>query len=130
MHGVPAAKLAPPDGARRRDVDQAIEKLLELRKGLRLDGLSIREMIEEGRQRVTEARATSLARVLGELPIAVDDGAISGALGAVPALGRRHGLSAYDAAYLELATRGGPPLATRDARLRDTAAQIGVPLLA
>lgn len=49
-HGVPVAKLVPPDGKRRYDVDEAIEKLLELRKGLRLDGLSIREMIEEGRR--------------------------------------------------------------------------------
>ncbi|HET8626394.1 MAG TPA: type II toxin-antitoxin system prevent-host-death family antitoxin [Thermomicrobiales bacterium] len=49
-HGVPVAKLVPPDGAGRRDVDEAIEKLRELRKGLRLDGLSIREMIEEGRR--------------------------------------------------------------------------------
>ncbi|HEX5501831.1 MAG TPA: type II toxin-antitoxin system prevent-host-death family antitoxin [Thermomicrobiales bacterium] len=50
-HGVPVAKLVPPDGARRRDVDELIEKWLRYRKehNLRLDGLSIREMIEEGR---------------------------------------------------------------------------------
>lgn len=87
-------------------------------------------LIGERRQRLTEAKAASLAHILGELPIAVDDGAISGALTAVLALGRLHGLSAYDAAYLELAAREGLPLATRDARLRDAAARVGVPLLA
>lgn len=87
-------------------------------------------LVGERRQRLTEARATSLARTLGELPITVDDGAISGALGAVLALGRQHGLSAYDAAYLELAAREGLPLASRDTRLREAAARVGVPLLA
>lgn len=37
------------------------------------------------------------------------------------ALARRHGLSAYDAAYLSLAMRSASPLATRDASLRRAA---------
>jgi predicted nucleic acid-binding protein len=38
----------------------------------------------------------------------------------------RHGLSAYDAAYLELALRRGLPLATRDKELAATMANAGV----
>lgn len=41
---------------------------------------------------------------------------------------RAHRLSAYDAAYLELAMRAGLPLATNDASLRAAADRVGVPL--
>jgi antitoxin (DNA-binding transcriptional repressor) of toxin-antitoxin stability system len=48
-HGVPVAMLVPP---RRGSLDAktAVEKLKEFRKGHSLDGLTIREMIEEGRR--------------------------------------------------------------------------------
>jgi prevent-host-death family protein len=48
-HGVPVAMLVPP---RRGSLDAktAVEKLKEFRKGRSLDGLTIREMIEEGRR--------------------------------------------------------------------------------
>jgi predicted nucleic acid-binding protein len=44
-------------------------------------------------------------------------------------LGLAHGLSAYDASYLELAIRRGLPLATQDKRLADAAAAARVDLL-
>lgn len=43
-------------------------------------------------------------------------------------LADRHGISAYDAAYLELAQRRGLPLATRDANLARAARAAGVTL--
>lgn len=49
-HGVPVAVLTPASGGRKSDVQQAIQAMLRFRKGRRLDGLSIREMIEEGRR--------------------------------------------------------------------------------
>ena len=48
-HGVPVAKLVPLEESRKPDVAGAIAALLEFRKGNKLQGLSIREMIEEGR---------------------------------------------------------------------------------
>ena len=48
--------------------------------------------------------------------------------GAILALGRQHGLSAYDAAYLELAKRIGAPLATLDRKLAQAAEAEGVPV--
>jgi predicted nucleic acid-binding protein len=44
-------------------------------------------------------------------------------------LARTHHLSAYDAAYLELAIREGLPLATLDDDLRRAAARAGVVLV-
>lgn len=49
-HGVPVAMLVPPREARKGDVQAAIRDLMEFRKSHRLDGLSIRELIEEGRR--------------------------------------------------------------------------------
>ena len=49
--------------------------------------------------------------------------------GPVLAATRAHQLSAYDAAYLELAARLGLPLATLDDALAQAATQAGVPLL-
>ncbi len=48
-HGVPVAKLVPASETPKSDVRKTIEAILESRKGCRLDGLSIREMIDEGR---------------------------------------------------------------------------------
>lgn len=44
-------------------------------------------------------------------------------------LARQHGLSIYDAAYLELALRLGAPLATLDTELRATAKALGLHVL-
>ena len=50
-HGVPVAQLVPPPGARRADVGKVIREWEEYRRrhNITLGGLSIREMIEEGR---------------------------------------------------------------------------------
>jgi len=47
-HGRPVARLVPVEG-RRRSVDEAIAAIREFRKGNRLDGITLRELIEEGR---------------------------------------------------------------------------------
>jgi predicted nucleic acid-binding protein len=46
---------------------------------------------------------------------------------AIDALAAQHGLTAYDAAYLELALRRKLPLATLDAQLLDAMQRAGVP---
>lgn len=58
---------------------------------------------------------------LGSLPIDTDADSAGHALDETLALARRHGISAYDAAYLELATRVRAPLATLDKNLRNAA---------
>jgi prevent-host-death family protein len=48
-HGVPVAMLVPTEG-RKPGVQETIKAMLEFRKGQRLDSLTIRELIEEGRR--------------------------------------------------------------------------------
>ena len=47
----------------------------------------------------------------------------------VTELAEKHGLSVYDATYLELALRERVPLATNDASLRQAATKAGVPVI-
>ena len=51
-HGTPVAVLAPPPDGRRRDAAAAIAAVREFRKreNLSLGGITIRELIEEGRR--------------------------------------------------------------------------------
>ncbi len=49
-HGRPVARLVP-FGGRGPSVDEVIAAIREFRKGNRLDGITIRELIEEGRRR-------------------------------------------------------------------------------
>lgn len=49
-HGVPVAVLAPVSGSRKGDIHETIEAVLASRKGWKLGGGSVREMIEEGRR--------------------------------------------------------------------------------
>lgn len=84
-------------------------------------------LLGERRGRLTEAQSARFMALLQQLPILVD--AASTDMASVLAVGRRHGLTAYDAAYLLLAQREGLPLATRDAKLREAAATVGVRIL-
>lgn len=49
-HGVPVAMLTPVTTSRRRSTAEVIVALRDARQGTRLDGLSIRDLIEEGRR--------------------------------------------------------------------------------
>src|SRR5205823_3956423 len=89
----------------------------ELRNGL---------VMAERRGRITEQEtAQFLRRVANFAPIIdpLPDEA------AVMTLARRHRLTVYDAAYLELALREGVPLATLDGPLTDAARAEGVELI-
>ncbi len=76
------------------------------------------------RQRMTADHAQAVIANLGALPIEVDRTPVR--RGELLALSLRFGLSAYDAAYLELALRLQLPIATRDGPLRDAAVASGV----
>ena len=48
--GVPVAKLVPSSPTLKKDPREVARRLRELRKGCRLEGITIRELIEEGRR--------------------------------------------------------------------------------
>ncbi len=48
--GVPIAKLVPADDGERKDLKQLVRDIREIRKGASLGGLTIRELINEGRR--------------------------------------------------------------------------------
>lgn len=49
-HGVPVATLQPPIAVRNSPIKQVISELRAFRRRHRLDGLTIREMLDEGRR--------------------------------------------------------------------------------
>jgi prevent-host-death family protein len=49
-HGGPVADLVPTSARTKESVSETIAALLEFRRGQRLEGDSLRDMIEEGRQ--------------------------------------------------------------------------------
>lgn len=75
---------------------------------------------------VTEADSQRYIALIGRLNITTDQATAVHALGDTLNLARRYKLSAYDAAYLELALRAGLPLASLDASLIQAATTAGV----
>jgi predicted nucleic acid-binding protein len=85
-------------------------------------------LVGERRKRSTQANTVTWLGFLASLPIAVDEETKAHVFGDILNLAREHNLSAYDAAYLELAMRRGLPLATLDDKLKTVAQAAGVPL--
>ena len=83
-------------------------------------------LVGERRGRLTEADVSAFASRMQQMPIEQDPAPDMEILNRVLALARHHGLSAYDAAYLELAMRLVIPLATLDAKLQAAAQAAGV----
>jgi prevent-host-death family protein len=50
LRGVPVAKLVPSGEGERKNLKQTVEEIREIRKGASLKGLTIRELIDEGRR--------------------------------------------------------------------------------
>ena len=77
--------------------------------------------VAERRRRVTETNATRFLTKLSGFPISLDSPGIARHFDPILAISHRCNLSAYDAAYLELAIRSGLPLATLDNGLKRAA---------
>ena len=78
------------------------------------------------RHRVPASEVMRLLDLYGGLPIQTDALATSDAARRVHLLAQEHGLSGYDAAYIELAQRRALELATLDRRLAAAARRAGV----
>ena len=86
-------------------------------------------LVAERRGRLDAARRQRLAGFLRALPITLDVDTASQAWTETARLAERFGLSAYDAAYLELARRRDLPLASLDRALRAAATVLGLTVL-
>ena len=78
------------------------------------------------KKRMDLAGAAEARNTLAALPVVVDPVDRRRAFEDIPRLARAHGLTTYDASYLEVAVRLGIPLATLDRTLARAAADEGV----
>jgi len=81
------------------------------------------------RKRLTSAEFGRAAAALAAVNAIVDDDGPRLAFGDILDLAMQHGLSVYDAAYLEVAIRRRLPLASRDSRLNGAAKAAGIQTL-
>jgi predicted nucleic acid-binding protein len=86
-------------------------------------------IVAERRRRITRADSAEFIGTLESLVISIDAEAPSLGFTRILDLAREERLTAYDAAYLELAMRLGVPLASKDGPLCDAAERIGVTVL-
>lgn len=80
------------------------------------------------RRKIRDDELHAALALVGELPLTVDHDASTVAFTTLVDLARKHDLTVYDAAYLELAARRRLPLASKDARMRSAARRHGVDL--
>jgi predicted nucleic acid-binding protein len=85
-------------------------------------------LMAQRRKRLGEVEKIRLMELYGRLPIRTDVALDSDIVWRLHTLAMEHNLSAYDAAYLELAQRRGLGLATVDRPLRVAAQRAGVKL--
>ena len=86
-------------------------------------------LMAERRKRLTQALGMEVLALLAALNVTTDDEPVERNLAATVALARQQGLTAYDAAYLELAIRRGATLASQDQALLKAALACGVEVL-
>ena len=81
------------------------------------------------RGKLTEHEHVNALTALAQLSVVLDHEMAALAFGKLSDLATRHGLSVYDAAYLELALRRKLPIACKDGPLRTAAKRARVKLL-
>ncbi len=87
-------------------------------------------LVGQRRKRLREPDIRRFTTLLESLPVVQDVRPIRESMNNILPLAREHGLSVYDAAYLELSIRHGAPLATLDANLRKAVRQTGLTIFA
>ena len=82
--------------------------------------------VAERKKRLGKAEIQQFMNLLKSLAVIQDVRSVGDYLTDVLPLARENGLSAYDAAYLDLCVRHSAPLATLDNKLEDAAKRAGV----
>jgi len=117
-----------------KDEDHAVRKMIEGGAVACVPSIWALEvanalLVAERRKRISQTDSATAWGALRKLPIEADAETGQRAGGDILALARQQQLSAYDAAYLELAMRRGVPLASLDEVIRVAARRLSVPLL-
>jgi predicted nucleic acid-binding protein len=86
-------------------------------------------IVGEKRKRISHVLLRSFLNDLAKLPIALEQFPAAVVFSRVQRLSREHDLTAYDAAYLDLALDNGLPLATLDDDLLQACRKAGVELV-
>jgi predicted nucleic acid-binding protein len=83
-------------------------------------------LIAQRRQRLTATQRKTALNKLAAMQFNVDEEGTRNAFGKISELAEKHGLTIYDAIYLELALRRSLPLASRDEALKNAAKRSGL----
>lgn len=86
-------------------------------------------LLAQRQQRIDGTQRQTLVTFLEGLPVSLDEETARRAWGSIYQIADLHGLTIYDASYLELALRSGLPLATLDRRLAQAASKAGLDVL-
>jgi predicted nucleic acid-binding protein len=86
----------------------------------------MRALLAVGRKRVKRSDVRRFVELLGGLTIIEHSQTVADTVSNVLSLAREYDLSAYGAAYLEVAVRQGAPLATLDSRLEKAGRSAGI----
>ena len=87
-------------------------------------------LVAERRSVLSQAGSDRFLARLSSLPFFTDSEPVADRRSRILAMARSHGISSYDATYLELAQRLGAALASFDRQLNRAAAALGVALFA
>jgi predicted nucleic acid-binding protein len=83
-------------------------------------------LVAERRRRIKQPEIRRFLSLLNGLTLVVDSRTLAEYVNNILPLAREYGLSAYDAAYLDVALRHDAPLASLDDRLRKAARRAGI----
>ena len=86
-------------------------------------------LVLQRRKKLTDAERKSALETLARLNLTVDEEAGRAAFQQTSELAEKHGLTIYDATYLEIALRRKLALASRDTNLREAAKRCGLKVL-
>ena len=86
-------------------------------------------VLSEKRGRIAATQVSDFLRIVEHLPIRVAPITTGSVFNEIPPQMRSHSLTAYDAAYLDLAKRTGLPLASLDKALVEAARREGIKLV-
>jgi predicted nucleic acid-binding protein len=83
-------------------------------------------LVAERRKRIKQPEIRRFVELLDGLTVLMDSQSVTESVSNILPIAREYGLSAYDAAYLDVAIRHGAPLATLDNKLQRAGEKAGI----